>query len=134
MAEQRFPFSFDRATAPLLALLGVLPSTTHVTLTEHEVVARFGPWRCRSPLSNVVDVCRTGPYSRLKAIGPRLSRSDGGLTFGTTAAGGVCLLFAEPVPGLEPTGVLRHPGLTVTVADPDAFATAVRAAAGLPVA
>jgi hypothetical protein len=34
--------------------------------------------------------------------------------------------FVEPVPAIEPTGRLRHPGATVTVADPDALAAALR--------
>jgi hypothetical protein len=34
--------------------------------------------------------------------------------------------FADPVSGMEPTGRLRHPNLTVTVADPDGLAAALR--------
>ena len=60
----------------------------------------------------------TGPYRWYRAIGPRLSLADHGLTFGTSAARGVCLLLREPVPGIDPLGVIRHPGLTLTVADP----------------
>ena len=39
--------------------------------------------------------------------------------------------FKEPVKILDPSGIILHPGLTVTVADPDAFEKAVRDAAGL---
>jgi hypothetical protein len=35
------------------------------------------------------------------------------------------------VPGLDPLGVLRHPELTVTVADVDGLADLLRARAGL---
>ena len=41
---------------------------------------------------------------------------DGGVS---EHLGTVCLRLREPVPGIEPTGLLRHPGVTVTVADPD---------------
>jgi hypothetical protein len=35
----------------------------------------------------------------------------------TNGVRGLCITFREPVPGIEPTGTLRHPALTVTVAD-----------------
>ena len=41
------------------------------------------------------------------------------LTFGTTTRGGVCLRFREPVAGIDPWGRIRHPGLTLTVAEPE---------------
>jgi len=37
----------------------------------------------------------------------------------------VCICFREPVTGLDPTGRLRHPGLTVTVADVDGLVAAL---------
>ena len=48
-------------------------------------------------------------------VGPHLSLADGGVSFGSTAAGGVCLRFGVPVPGLAPGGWPRHPAATVTV-------------------
>ena len=42
-------------------------------------MARFGPWTCETPIANVRDVCRTGPYRWFKAIGPRGSFVDRGL-------------------------------------------------------
>ena len=62
----------------------------------------------------------------------RLSLADHGLTVGTTTRRGVCLLFGEPVPGIELLGLIRHPGLTLTVAQPQPFAATVRDYAGLP--
>lgn len=50
--------------------------------------------------------------------GARLSPADRGLTFGTDTRAGACLTFYEPVPGIEPTGLLRHPSLTVTIEQP----------------
>ena len=105
--------------------------TAHVTITGDRLVARFGPWSCETTLDNIVSVELTGPYRAYRAIGPRGSFADRGLTFGTTTAGGVCLCFCEPVRGLDPAGLIAHPGLTVTVADREGFAAAVRAAAGL---
>ena len=74
----------------------------------------------------------TGPYRWYRAIGPRLSLADHGLTFGSTPARGVCLLFREPVPGIGPPGLIRHPNLTLTAADPERLAATVRRHAGLP--
>ena len=129
-AEQ-FEFAFDPRFRLPLAALGVTPSTAHVTIGPDRLVACFGPWVVRTTPSNVRTVCLTGPYRGYRAIGARLSMADRGLTFGSSVAGGVCMLFREPVGGFDPLGILRHPGLTVTVADPEAFAAAVRRGADL---
>jgi hypothetical protein len=42
------------------------------------------------------------------------------------------VLFHEPVRGLVPFGAPQHPGLTVTVADRDRFADALRAVTDFP--
>lgn len=130
-STQRFGFRFQTIYLPMLTAIGVTPATAKVVLTDDRLVARFGPWLCSTALTNVVDVCQSGPYSAAKAIGARLSRTDRGLTFGTTTEGGVCVTFANPVTGLDPLGVLRHPGLTVTVEDRSGFEAAVRVAASL---
>ena len=126
-----FEFVFDPRFRRLLALVGVRPDSARVFLTHDRLVARYGRWVCDTPVTNVSDVCITGPYRWYTAIGPRGSVVDRGLTFGTTAAGGVCVLFHEPITGLDPFGRMRHPGLTVTVADRTGFADALRAAAAL---
>ena len=123
--------AFDPRFRLLLAALAVTPATAHVTLTPDRLVACFGPWVCRTALSNVRAVSLTGPYHWYRAIGPRLSLADHGLTFGTTPARGVCLQLRDPVPGIDPTGLIRHPGLTLTVTDPQRFAAAVRHYAGI---
>jgi hypothetical protein len=127
----RYEFAFAGLYLPMLAAVGVTPATAHVVLTDDRLVARFGPWLCTSPYTNIVDVCETGPYAAVKAIGARLSMTDRGLTFGTTTDGGVCVTFDNPVRGLDPLGVLRHPGLTVTVEDRAGFVAALRRRAGL---
>jgi hypothetical protein len=130
-AIEQFEFEFDARFRPLLAMIGVTPGTAHVTLTRDRFTARFGPWTCETSISNVREVCRTGPYQWYKAIGPRGSFVDRGATFGTTTNGGVCVRFDEPVPGLVPVGALRHPGLTLTLAEPERFACSLRRRAGL---
>ncbi len=130
----QFDFAFDSATRWLLALVGVTPSTAHVTLTDDDrLVARFGPWSLETTLDNIHGMCVTGPYRAYRAIGARLSMVDRGLTFGSSTAGGVCLLLREPVPGLEPTGRIRHPGVTLTLADIDGFVAAITARTGIEV-
>ena len=128
---QQFDFAFEGRYRPLLALLGVVPSTAHVTIDSTRLTAHFGPWSCETPLDNIVDVEVTGPYRAHRAIGARASLADRGLTFGSTTAGGVCLCLRRPVRGLDPFGAMAHPGLTFTVADRDGFVEAVTRAAGL---
>ena len=74
---------------------------------------------------------QTGPYTAVKAIGARGSFADRGATFGTTTAGGVCVEFRDPVKILDPSGLVLHPGLTMTLQDLDEFEAAVRNYAGL---
>ncbi|MFG1644267.1 hypothetical protein ACGFMK_28615 [Amycolatopsis sp. NPDC049252] len=91
---------------------------------------RLGPWLVSTPLANLAGVEVSGPFHPLRALGVRLSLADRGLTFGTTSARGVCIRFREPVPGIEPAGVLRHPSLTATVAEPGLVAAAIAQAIG----
>jgi hypothetical protein len=121
----QFEMAFDPRFRLPLAALGVNPATAHVTLTPDRLVACFGPWVCHTAPSNVRTVSLTGPYHWYRAIGPRLSLADHGLTFGTTTTRGVCLQLRNPVPGIDPTGLIRHPNLTLTVADPQRFAATV---------
>ncbi len=130
-AAEQFELAFDRRFRPQLAVLGITPSTAHVTIGPDRLQACFGPWVVRTTPSNVRCACVTGPYRAYRAIGPRLSMADRGLTFGSAIARGVCLLFREPVRGIDPLGIVRHPGLTITVARPEEFAASVRRFAGL---
>lgn len=124
--DQQFAFRFDpryrRAGRPL----GVTPDSARVTVDDDGFEARFGPWTVRTDLTNIASTEITGPYAVAKTIGPaHLSFADRGLTFATNAERGVCIEFAEPVTGMDPFGVLRHPGLTVTVEDPEALMVAL---------
>lgn len=121
---ERFAFAFDPRVTKLLSVLGARPSTSAVTVTDDDLDVRFGPWHLTTPLTNVRSVQVTGPYSLVRVIGPRLSLKDGGVTLGSSPHGGTCVLFHEPVPLLF--GRLRpHPGLTVTVLDPDGLVEAL---------
>jgi len=121
-------FRFAFSTAYRLACLpfGVTPGNSGVEVDDGRLLARFGRWSLETPLDNIVATSVTGPYGRLRTMGPaHLSLSDRGLTFATNGRRGLCIRFRTPVAGLEPTGRLRHPGLTVTVADPDGLAEAL---------
>jgi hypothetical protein len=99
-------------------IFGVSPSSAWVEIQSGWLTAHFGPWVCRTPVDNVISAEQTGPYRWWKVAGPaHLSVADLGLTFATTAAAGVCIRFRHPVPGIDPLGAIRHPSLTVTVAD-----------------
>lgn len=123
----RYDFEWDPRFRLLLAAAGIHPGNSEVTLTAERLVVRFGHWSLTTPLFNIVDARVGGPYSWYRTIGARLSMADRGVTFGTSPHGGVCIRFDRPVPALEPLGLIRHPGLTVTVVDPDGLATAVEA-------
>lgn len=115
-----FAFSFAPTYRLLARAFGIRPSTAWVEVGNETLDVRFGPWRVSTPVENVTAVAVTGPYALLKTAGPaRLAITDRGLTFATNGDRGVLLTFATPVRGLDPLGLLRHPELTVTVADPD---------------
>src|SRR5512135_3315108 len=112
---QRFSFDFTSPLSLPLRLFRLGPASTWVEVGEDVLVIRFGRWRMATSLLNVVDVVVTGPYNPLTSLGPRMSLSDRGATFGTSPSRGVCITFRRPVPGIVPFGVVRHPGVTVTV-------------------
>lgn len=124
--DQQFHFRFESAYRGPARLLGITPDSARVTVDDATFEARFGPWTVRTALSNVASTEVSGPYAVAKTIGPaRLSFADRGLTFATNSERGVCIAFVEPVSGMDPFGMLRHPGLTVTVADPEALVAAL---------
>ncbi len=117
---ERFDFAFSRSYRGPARAFGITPATAWVDVGEEAFNVHFGPWRLSTPLANVTDAAVTGPYSFWKTAGPaRLAITDRGLTFATNGERGALISFRSPVRGLERLGVLRHPELTVTVADVD---------------
>jgi hypothetical protein len=128
----RWTFSVDPRYRGLLAPAGVWSDDdAFVELDEDRLLVRFGHWSVSTPARNLAGAQVTGPFAAVRALGPRLSLADGGITFGTSTPSGVCIRFHQPVPGIEPVGVLRHPGVTVTVDDPDSLARSVEHRAAL---
>jgi hypothetical protein len=124
-----FRFRFDRLHRALGLPFGVTPGRARVEVDRdtRTLTVRFGPWRVQTPLSNIAGVQLTGGYQPWKTAGPaHLSFADRGLTFGTHDAAGVCIEFHEPVTGIDPRGIVKHPALTVTVEDPKRLAAALR--------
>lgn len=77
--------------------------------------ATFGILALRTRIDNIDGAHITSDYRWWKAIGPRRSFVDDGLTFGTNHNAGVCIHFREKVPSaLRRQG---HSALTVTVED-----------------
>jgi hypothetical protein len=121
---ESFEFDFDKRFAPLLVMLGAVPSNSPVELHDDRLEIRLGPWRLSSPTANVARLDVTGPYHWYRAIGLRLSVSDRGFTFGTNARRGLCVEFVEPVRSFLR---LDHPAVTVTVGQPEMLKAAIEA-------
>lgn len=124
----RFDFAFAPSYRRLAWGFLVTPDTAWVEVGDEAFEAHFGPWRVRTPLTNIADASVTGPYAFWKTAGPaRLAITDRGLTFATNGERGTLILFETPVRGLDPLGILRHPELTVTVTDVDGLTDLLRA-------
>jgi hypothetical protein len=126
----RFPFAFEPLYRAVALPFGITPRRAWVEVGDGRFEAHFGFWAVATPLTNVAGIERSGPYGILKTIGvAHLSAADRGVTFATNRRQGLCLRFHELVVCIDPTGHLRHPGLTVTVADVEALAAALEDAA-----
>jgi hypothetical protein len=125
--DQRFAFAFDRYAGPLLRIAGIRTETAWVSVADATLFVHFGRFRLSTGLENILDVQLTGPYSWLKTIGVHISLADKGVTFGTNSQAGVCVRFRKPVAAVLRRTGLRHPGMTVTVADPAALKSALEA-------
>ena len=120
MAEHRFAFA-SSYRLPALAF-GVTPRTAGVVVADGRLRIRFGPWRLDTDVANVKGTEVSDGYSFVKTAGPaHLSFSDHGVTFATSSGPGLCMTFHEPVTAIDWLGVIKHPGATVTVADPAAL-------------
>lgn len=121
-----FDFDFETSYRLAGAAFGIRPSTTRVDVEDDRLRVRFGPWCVDTPVANVTGTEVTGPYAFAKTAGPaHVSLADRGMTCATNGRRGLCIRFAQPVRGIDPTGRIRHPGLTVTVADVDGLQRAL---------
>jgi hypothetical protein len=124
--SEHFSFRFAPAYRAAGLCFGIVPGLTEAIITPSRLVVRFGPWRVHTALDNILEIAITGPYSFLKTAGPaRLGLTDRGLTFATNGDRGVRLSFRSSIKGVEPTGRLRHPELTLTIADVNGFASRI---------
>src|SRR4051794_25789214 len=106
MAEE-FRFAFAPSYRAAGLPFGISPDNALVTVGYGHLDARFGPWRLRTRLSNVVGTEITGPYLFIKTAGPaRLGVTDLGLTFATNGDRGVRIDFRRSVPGIAPLSLL----------------------------
>jgi hypothetical protein len=125
---RRFEFAFEPSYRLPTAAFGIKRSTAWVQVDDASFEARFGPWRVATPLANITAVAVTGPYRFAKTAGPaRLAITDRGLTFATNGKLGVRVSFKTAVRGIDPLGLIRHPELTVTVADVNRLVTLLEA-------
>jgi hypothetical protein len=128
-AAEAFGFRFSSAYRWAGRPLGITPQRCEARLSDRALTVDFGPWRFQTRVVNITDVTVTGPYWFWRTAGAaRLGVTDRGLTFATNGERGVRLSFREKVPCIEPTGLLRHPELTLTVADIDGFTRRIREA------
>ncbi len=118
MASLQFPLRFHPAFRLPALVFGVTERRAVLRIDDDVLHVQFGLWSVTTNVSNIAAVSLTGGFAWPKVIGPpHLSFADRGLTFATNPDRAVCMRFRRPVRGLDPTGVLRHPALTVTVAE-----------------
>jgi hypothetical protein len=120
--SDHFGYAIDKRYLPVLVPFLLRPAKDGVTLTdEGALVATFGFFKIKTPLSNITGAHITRNYRWWTAVGVRMSGADDGLTFGTNHDAGVCIHFGERVPSaLRRRG---HSALTVTVADLEGLTT-----------
>lgn len=124
--SERFDFAFAGSYRLPARLFGITPARAFVTVTSTELRVRFGTWHLVSWLDNITGTEVTGGFRWLKTAGPpHLSFADRGVTFATNGERALCVSFRRPVRGIDPTGILRHPGATLTVRDPIALQAAI---------
>jgi hypothetical protein len=124
--SERFDFAFAASYRLPAWFFGITPARAFVTVTDAELQVRFGAWHLVSPLDNLTGTDVTGDFRWLKTAGPpHLSFADRGVTFATNGDRALCVSFRTPVRGIDPTGILRHPGATLTVRDPLALKAAI---------
>ena len=120
---ESFDFAFARSYALAARPFGITPKTAGIEVGPQWLFVRYGPWRLLTPRSNIASAEVTGGFSFVRTAGPpHLSFTDRGVTFASNGDRALCLRFHVPVPAIEPTATITHPGATLSVADPEALA------------
>ena len=117
MATARVPIRVGRRSWPVLMFFGVRRGNAWVDI-DGDLEVRFGWYRFRTPMSNLVSWRIEGPFRWITAIGVRRSLRHGDVTFGGSPHGGVRIDFREPVTW----GPLRVPAIYVPADDLDGLA------------
>lgn len=122
----RFDFLFDSWMRPISKLFGADEGHAFVEVDQHGLDITFGPWHLHADHADIARWSEAGPYHPLKVMGPpHLSLADRGITFATSCRRGICIELARPRPAIDPFGLIRHPNVTVTLADPEGFGRAL---------
>lgn len=123
---QVFDFAFTRSYAVAARPFGITPRSSSVELGPQWLYVRYGPWRLLTPRSNIASAEVTGGFSFARTAGPpHLSFTDRGVSFTSNGDRALCLRFHDPVPAIDPTATITHPGATISVADPEGLAAAL---------
>jgi hypothetical protein len=126
MDEQFFSYRFDDRWKPMFKILGVDRDDGVTVGVDGSLVATYGRASVRTHVDNVDHTEISGPHRWYTAVGLRLSFTDDGLTFGTTHERGLCVAFVDPVDRV--IGFRPHSAIWVSVADPEALASAIEEA------
>ena len=91
---------------------------------------RFALWRVVTQAANIASAEPGRPLPGVEGAGrAAVARAIAGSRFGTVATRGVCIQFRDAgAAGSSRPALLRHPNLTVTVAEPDLLVTRLRQA------
>ncbi len=123
---REFDFAFSPAYAKAARPFGITAATTSVEVGPRWLYVRYGPWKLLTPRTNVIAAHVTGDFKFVKTAGPpHLSLSDRGVSMTSNGDKALCLEFARPVIAIDTTGSIRHPGATLSVADPEGLAAAL---------
>ncbi|MBU1801129.1 hypothetical protein [Nocardioides sp.] len=123
----RHEFAFAPAYRVAALPFGIAPRTSWVHIGPDELSVRYGPWSLSTPVHNIAEASLSGGFTFLKTAGPpHLSLADRGVSFTTNPHAAVCLRFHRPVRAIDPTGLLKNPGATLSVRDPQALLADVR--------
>ena len=119
-----FPYRLDTRWSSLFCLLRVSEEDGVRLEPDGTLVATYGRFSVRTPLTNVDHTVVTGPHRWYTAVGLRLSLSDDSVTFGTNHYLGLSIVFKQKIPAV--IGSRDHSTLWVSVSDPAGLAAAIQ--------